>query len=828
MKPLRGRLRLREVGRDSAIVSFECSLPPTDSVTRVTYATRTGAIAQVDEATVGAFDREHSELDIPASEHDRTLTLLVERHSLPTHRLPSRGDIRWWWLLRRSHPEPAKAIFVAPNARPPLPTFSMPATPSTQGSALALWGHSHLDVAWLWTYAEAARKAVRTFANALALLGRDSAFVFTQSQPQLYAFVRDVDPALFNAVRAAITQGRWDADTAAMWVEPDCNIPSGESLLRQMLVAHRFCIDALGIEPSIAWLPDTFGFARTLPTLLAHCGISRFATTKLMWNDTTPFAHRQFRWRGPDGSEVTSALIASYDGGITQARAVQARQREEPLVIGYGDGGGGPTARHLAQARRIGVWEQPRAWFERVEMRRNALSVHDDELYLEYHRGVQTTHHDIKSANASLERALTEAEEAAAWCVALRLPMSICERMRAQLARAWEIVLRNQFHDVITGTSTAEVYEDVRCEYAAAESALGSVAATALAALPRVAHAAAAPPLCAPIRDGDEWALENPYLYARVDDAGTLLELRCAGGPNLVAHANAIALYRDLPKKWEAWNIDAGYRRVRGGVKPHGASVVDNGIEVPMRFGESRALMRITLAQNEAFVRVEFRVAWHESRKLLRVENWLRVHTQELEFGAPHGSISRNVQRTTPQERARFEVPGQRFVLARDGVQGLAVLSLDTYGWSGRAIPAGVQIGQSLLRATCWPDPTADRGDARFVWAYAPFAETSIGAVEAAWEQFAQKPRVRLFASASPGVRVVAAKPANRGSGVVVRVRECNGIASSVQLRCGGRMRSAIVVDGLERPVPGDVAIREETLVASIPAFALRTFLVQF
>lgn len=777
----------------------------------------------MDGVTIGAFDREHCELVLPACEHDCTLSLLVERYALPTNRLPSRGDIRWWWLLQRAHPEPATSIFVAYNARlrgasaSPMPTC-----------ALALWGHSHLDVAWLWTYAEAARKAVRTFANALALMRADATFVFTQSQPQLYAFVRELDPVLFESVRAAVAEGRWDADTAAMWVEADCNIPSGESLLRQMLVAHRFCVDSLDVQPSIAWLPDTFGFARTLPTLLAHCGITRFATTKLMWNDTTPFAYRQFRWRGPDGSEVIAALIASYDGGISASRVSAARERNEPLIVGYGDGGGGPTAEHIDAAPTVGVWERPGAWFERLETRRNALPVYDDELYLEYHRGVQTTHHDIKCANASLERTLAEAEEAAAWCVALRMPTPIVDRMRGQLNSAWEIVLRNQFHDVLTGACVAAVYDDVRREYADAQAAIDAVLATARGALPRAARLTPEIALCAPIRDGDEWVLENRFLRTRIGETGTLLELACIGGPNLVAHANAIALYRDRPKKWEAWNIDAGYRRIRGAVKPQGARAIDGGIEVPMAIGKSAATMRITLALDESFVRVDFPVAWHASQQLLRVENWLRVDTDEVEFGAPHGSISRSIRRDTPSRRARFEVPGQRFALARKEQSGLAILSLDTYGWSGRAIPAGVQIGQSLLRATRWPDPNADRGEARLAWAYAPLIDPSISAVESTWEQFALAPRVRIFRSLADGVRVVATKPAQDGSGVILRVRECDGVAADLRLRCGARMRSVIAVDGLERAIPGDVEIVDETIISHIRAFALRTFLVYF
>ncbi|HEV7178410.1 MAG TPA: alpha-mannosidase, partial [Candidatus Baltobacteraceae bacterium] len=421
------RITLRETDRSEALVFLETALPPFSQPQSLLYRTRVGALATLDGVTAGAFDREHDAIELPASTRERTLRLAVEREGLPTNGLPPGDDIRWRWMLFRAHPEPQRYVDVCPSATPT-------DRARVDGDGITLWGHSHLDVAWLWTYAQSARKAVRTFANALALLDDDPSFIFMQSQPQLYAFVSREDPELFARVLAEVARGRFDADVAAMWVEPDCNVPSGESLLRQLLFAHAYCAREFGVEPSIAWLPDTFGFARTLPTLLAHAGIKYFATTKLQWNDTTRFPYPQFRWRGPDGSEITSALIASYDGGPDAGRLAVARERGEPMVVGYGDGGGGPTRRHLEQAETIGTWQRPREWFEALDARRETLPVHDDELYLEYHRGAFTTHHDIKSFNAALERALVEAEEQLAWCTAVRAPAATLERLRASLA----------------------------------------------------------------------------------------------------------------------------------------------------------------------------------------------------------------------------------------------------------------------------------------------------------------------------------------------------------------------------------------------------------
>lgn len=816
------RIALREVERSASLVVFQALIPPADAPGTLSYATRTGAIASIDGRTAGAFDREHTQIELPPSGRERTLVLRVERSALPTSGLPSKPDIRWWWMLARAHPEPRTFAEWHEDV-------TLEGAAVREGGGVVLWGHSHLDVAWLWTYADARRKAIRTFANALALIERDDAFVFIQSQPQLYAFVAEDDPALFERVRAQSARGRFDTDVAALWVEPDCNVPSGESLLRQMLHANRFCVDRFGIEPSIAWLPDSFGFARTLPTLLAHAGISFFATTKLQWNDTTRFPYPQFRWRGPDGSEIVSALIDSYDGGPDARRTAIASQRGEPLVVGYGDGGGGPTAGHLREAASLGTWQRPRAWFERLRERSDTLPVYDDELYLEYHRGVYTTHHAGKAANAALERSLDDAEERVAWCVALGTGPEIVARLRESLERAWTIVLRNQFHDVLPGTSIRAVYDDVENEYARADELVEGVRASTRSILPRAPKYERVSERCEPRVEDGEFALDNGLVHVRVTANGTIAELCAAGAPQVSAQMNLLAAYRDRPRQWEAWNLDRDYRKHRVRVAAGRSRVHDAGLEFEFTIGSSPATMRVTLAANEPFVRVDLAVDWRERKTLLRVENWLSVEARSVRYGAPHGTILRSASFDTAAERARYEVPGARFAVASDDVRGVALLALDTYGWSARALSSGgLQLGHSLLRSTTWPDPAADAGAMQLSWAYAPFSQAAPSAIERVWESFARESRVRLFRSEDESVIVVACKPAQDGRGVIVRARECDGASRQLRLRCGARMREAHAVDGLERPVPGPASIDGEVLVSEIPALGLRSFRVLF
>ncbi len=844
------KLPLAETSRSQEIALLHAVLPPSAEPALVSYRSRTGALLRVAGIAAGAYDREHHDVYVPACDAPRELELEVELQALPTNGLPSGSGVMWWLLNALSHQRPQRFVTVTPGANSVMVSPSnVIVSPSnvmvslsnhpeqrvedarvegTLASEIPLIGHSHLDVAWLWTYEQTRRKAERTFAIACDLFERDPDFRFAQSQPQLYRFVEESDPTLFERVREEVRAGRFDPDVAAMWVESDCNIPSGESLLRQMLFAHAYCTQHFDVTPSIAWLPDSFGFANTLPQLLAHAGIAYFATTKLQWNDTTRFPYPQFVWEGPDGSSVTGALIQSYDGGPYPWRISTARERREPLVLGYGDGGGGVTPKMLAQARAMGRWIRPREWFESLRERSDPLPVYCGELYLEYHRGTYTTHHDVKFQNALLERALLEAEELVAWCEAVRAPAAATAQFAQRLQAAWEILLRNQFHDVLPGTAIADVYRDAESEYAQAQELTASAIASAESMLPRTGTRNGGKQ-CAPREDDGAFVFDNGLLHARVRRDGVIAELAAAGSRNVAIEANALALYRDRPRQWEAWNIDDGYQQTLRRIPASEARIADGALELHYDFDGSPGEMRVELREGEPFLRLELDIDWHARRTLLRVENRFAVETREVTYGSPHGTIVRSALRETPAERAKFEVPGQRFAAVRDARgEGAAVFSLDTYGWSALSNGAEIALGHSLLRGTVWPDPDADEGSHRLSYAYAPLGSASAGALERAWLRFAHERRVRLFTTEDESVLVVACKPAEDRDGAIVRIRECDGEARTVRLRCGARANSVQAVDALERPIETAVAIETETLVFEMKAFEIRSFRVRF
>jgi alpha-mannosidase len=812
------RIALGQHGADEATVTLAARADLPGGPLSFTYATRTGAVLRVDGIVRGAFDGMHRTIALPPLPGVREIAVTVERRSLPIAGLPDGDGLRWRLMLARASERPSRHVDIGVAGEPP------------PGRAIdvPLVGHAHLDVAWLWTYDATRRKALRTFATAMREIENDPRYVYAQSQPQEYAWVFGADRELAGRIRAKAGTN-WDASVAALWVELDLHAPSGESVLRQFAHGIRWMRDNVGVEPSVAWLPDTFGFPSTFPILAAHAGVPYFATTKLQWNETTRWPFPRFRWIGDDGSALVSAVIDSYDGPIDEKRLAAARERDELLVVGYGDGGGGATDADLAAVGDGSRgWSRVDTWFAGVAG--EPMPEYRGELYLETHRGTYTTHHDIKTRNAQLERELAYAEEAAAWCVAVRVPEGVRRALVDDLRSAWRIVLRAQFHDVMPGTAIGAVYTDVHAEYDRVFAIVDRVRDATVSVLPRSDLRLVPPAAIPPERDGDAWVFANEYVRARVRDDGTIVKLSGRDGPNLVSLANGLAAYVDRPQKWDAWNVDRDYVNKPLRVRPDGVSVEDETLLVRLAVGKATGVsMRLALLESEPWLRVELAVGWNENHVLLRAEHRIALRARDVRYGQQHGTLVRTAYPATDAERAKFEVPGQRWAHVTDGQDGLAVFTPDLYGWNAVGLDGGgVRLGTSLLRSPRWPDPLADRGEQRLSYAFVPTSGATIAALEHAWTTYTSEDRVRLFTCDDPAVLIVATYPADDAAGVIVRVRECDGARRALRLRCGGRMREAVPVDAVERPIAGDVAIDGEDLVFELGPFALRSFLVRF
>jgi alpha-mannosidase len=355
-----------------------------------------------------------------------------------------------------------------------------------------LIGHAHIDHAWLWHIGETERKAARTFINMVRFSKEYPEFVFIQSQPCQLEIVKNEYPDVFAAVQEAFKAGNWEPN-GGMWVEADCNLPSGESLIRQFLVGKKANRELLGpgYEADTLWLPDVFGYAAALPQILKGCGINYFVTSKINWNDTTRFPYETFIWRGIDGTGIPAHFISArgpgYNGRVNPAglaevwNEVQHKEVQSGAVksIGEGDGGGGTLRADLEMARRLGnlegapksAWKTVSAALEQIVSEAGELPEWRGELYLELHRGTYTSQARTKRNNRRLECALRHTE----FFCALAAVEGRAAYPAALLLSSWKEVLTYQFHDIIPGSSIRRVYEEAEAASARILSALGTV-----------------------------------------------------------------------------------------------------------------------------------------------------------------------------------------------------------------------------------------------------------------------------------------------------------------------------------------------------------------
>jgi alpha-mannosidase len=342
------------------------------------------------------------------------------------------------------------------------------AAPSTHTASLV--GHAHLDTAWLWPIRETIRKCARTFSTVLELMDRYPEYRFVVSQAQHLAWMQEHYPDLWERMKVRIAEGRLEP-TGSMWVEADCNIPSGESLVRQIFYGKRFYLRELGIDTNDVWLPDVFGYSAALPQIMRRSGIRWFLTQKLSWNQYNPLPHHSFLWEGIDGSRVFTHFppADTYNGNVTPGElrySVQnfkdhERATRSLYLFGWGDGGGGPTSEMLESARRLSdldgvprlVMEGARAFFTEAEAEIRDPAVWVGELYLELHRGTYTSQAATKLGNRRSEFALRDAELWSSLVDGAADPS-------AELEQLWKVLLLNQFHDIIPGSGIHWVYED--------------------------------------------------------------------------------------------------------------------------------------------------------------------------------------------------------------------------------------------------------------------------------------------------------------------------------------------------------------------------------
>lgn len=742
-------------------------------------------------------------------------------------------------------------------------------------------GHAHLDTAWLWPIRETRRKAVRTFANAVELLRRNPDVVYCHSQAQHYAWVADDAPEIFSEVVSLVQAGRWEP-VGGMWVETDLNLPSGESLLRQLVQGQRAFRAWFGTTCNGAFLPDDFGYPAGLPQIVRHGGCRWFFSQKLSWNETNRFPHHSFWWEGIDGTEVLAHFspVDTYNALMTPSQlrfaernyADHAGSSSSLVLYGHGDGGGGPTQTMIDRARLAADWEGvPRVRFGRVDdffadlVREYGSDAPRwvGEMYFEKHRGTYSTQVGTKQGNRLSERLLHDVE----------LWSATAGRRPDGIDQLWRRVLTQQFHDIIPGSSIAWVHDDAESEHRDVANECDDIIAQLLPLGRKketwVANSAPVAVSCVVTDDeGPCWADVAPFDVAPVSrvlpsdispvvalraesgivvsngivtlvvaDDGTIVELS-HDGRNVIPFDSAarLVLLPDTPAEYDAWDIDRADADAAP-VQIRAASAPRLVLESPMRatvecrfaFGNSTFILTYSLDAGSHRIDIEVNADWNESERRLQWVLPTDLLARDAVCGTQFGHVRRPRHTNTSWDVARFEVCAHRYVAVHEPGFGVAVLADGPRGYDVR----GDALKLTLLRAPRFPDPEADRGRRTVSWSVRPTTGDPVR--EGIEEEAAMLGHTQRILPGPPvctplglrldvpGALVSAVKPADDGSGdLVVRIWESRGGRTSGTLSVPGTT-SARRCDALEDPVSDSGGLEGPDYRVSLRPFEIVT-----
>ncbi len=632
-------------------------------------------------------------------------------------------------------------------------------------------GHAHIDLAWLWPIRETKRKAARTFSTALNMLDRYKDYVFGASQPQLYQWVKEDYPALYEKIKDKVREGRWEVQ-GAMWVEADTNLSGGEALVRQILYGKRYFKQEFGQDIRVLWLPDVFGYSGALPQLLKKSGVDYFMTIKLSWNTYNKFPHHTFLWSGIDGSEVLAHMPpeGTYNSAALPTSIHKAETEyfdkgaaaECMMLFGIGDGGGGPGEEHLERLEREhnleGLMpvkqEYGIEFFDKLSEKRGNYHKWHGELYLEKHQGTYTSQAKNKRCNRKLEILLRELEF-----------VSVMAQHRKgyhypaeQIERIWKEVLLYQFHDILPGSSIHRVYEESVQRYAALEKDIKELLQEACRQFGQSASfvintlswrrrewiqlegryikveaqpmgfTALSTDTCCEEEEvflslkAAKNSLENEILLVQFKEDGSiqsiydkemkreLLEPDCPG--------NVLRVYHDTG---DAWDFSIQYRQREA--QPFtlieaGASVNGPKAEIVQvyRFGASQIEQKILLMEGSRRLDFVTKADWKESNKMLRTSFSLQLKALEASCDIQFGSVKRPTHSNTGIDMARYEVCAHKWVDLSEADYGVALLNDCKYGYCLKENT----LDLNLLRSPGYPDENADRGVHEFTYSLYP------------------------------------------------------------------------------------------------------------
>ena len=771
-------------------------------------------------------------------------------------------------------------------------------------------GHTHIDCAWLWTLKQTREKVQRSFSTVLELMRKYPEYKFMSSQAFLYQNLKEEAPELYEEIREHIKNGRWECD-GSMWVEADCNLSSGESLVRQILYGKRFFKEEFGVDNHILWLPDVFGYAAALPQILRKSGVDWFVTSKISWNDTNMMPYDTFLWKGIDGSEINTYFLTAqemaagrapvryttYIGQTNPAMVAGTHNRfqqkelssESLLTFGFGDGGGGPTEENLEMARRQekGIPGTPTLKIDfagnfLARLKKNVennprLPVWQGELYLEYHRGTYTSQSKNKKNNRRCEELYLNTE----------LLCSMSNRLfgtpfpKAELHKGWEMVLTNQFHDIIPGSSIKQVYEQCDKDYAIMKSiaheqmdpAVARIAAGIDAAegyvvfnpnptegkgvvkvdgktafvsgIPAKGYACVKSFNTENTIKTTNSSCENKFFKVEFDESMNIRSIFDKRNNREVIRkgglGNQFRVYADYPDQFDAWEwsqytIDK-YATID---QVESVEEISDGVRAGLKI--VRKYMSSTFTQNiwlyEDIDRIDFEttVDWQEKHQGIKAAFDVNINSSRATYEIQYGTTERPTHKNTSWDKAKFEVCAHRFADFSEGNYGVALLNDCKYGHDIH----GTVMTLTLLRAPTYPDPDADMGlntftyslyphggamDAAALYAQAYDLNNPMMVEKATGEKTCIPTAYTMAACDKSNVLCEVVKQAEDGEDYVFRFFECSNSATDASITFGFDVEKVELCDMSENTIEA-LACEGNTVSLPFGAFEIHTLKV--
>ena len=840
--------------------------------------------------------------------------------------------------------------------------------PLLKKSTLHLTGNSHIDAAWLWPWTETVDVVKRTFGTALQLMNEYPDYTYTQSAAQYNSWIADKYPEMNEQIKRRIKEGRWEI-VGGMWVEPDLNMPDGETQVRSILVGKRWFQKAYGVDVRIGWNPDSFGYTWQLPQIYKKSGIDYFVTQKMEWNDTNQLPFKLFWWESPDGSKVLTYFPHGYGNNdlnpvrlsndLAVARKQAPGMTEIMDLYGIGDHGGGPTRAVLDEGQH---WSQPdkvvptmkfgtaQTFFTGIEAKvapnsptwdyesiakgykapdtpaagQVAIPTWKSEMYFEYHRGVMTTQANHKRNMRESEEWALNAEKYAslAWLQGKPYPAD-------ELTDAWKKIAFNVFHDLGAGSGIGIIYKEAQKDYDQVRWATSEISHKALGTL--------ASEVDTQVAGGVPVLVYNPLAWQRSGAVAVDVQLPTASAsgvsvldaanhvlPSEVVHSddktnsykllvdvsdvpslgyvvlhvvpgnkpftsdlktegltienaalkvvvdkqtgcitslydkktnfetlapgacgNQLQTFKDLPKDYDAWNIDPGTLDHFVAIdKADSVELVEKGpmraaIRVTRTWQSSKFVQDITLSSGTDQVNVVNDIDWHETHVLLKAAFPLAATSSKATYEVPYGSIQRITSRNNSWEQAQFEVPALRWADLGDGQHGFSLLNESKYGYDDKDNVLRI----SLLRSPTWPDPEADRGHHHFSYALYPHGgdwkqaltvrhgyeyNYKLEAMQVTAHTGSQPAKYSYVGVKPENVVLTALKKAEDGNGLIFRVYEWAGKSGDVEFHVPAGATSATVTNLMEKPEGPTLKLASDIVTAPIHPYEILTVRVDY